>query len=396
MTNTHQSSEEVFEILQKAAYFSIFSVPDPNQLSEGIPLIPFIPTSIYKIRITEAPHRHQLSITPPTADCGFRSHAIGSNQQIARQQLLLEVMPNNFEAGFGRTPPPTLLLPFLSQRFYMSEGVFDFLDPEASGFRAHAVGRFFPIRVGGQLFLRIGSIVEILTYLGRLQGLVGNLVVNGYTTPPQIFANNFIIRFVDPEGRLTSDAPIPPSEPRLPDPEPNIAFLPLMAELHPDYPLVIKPARDGKKKQIELVQRLRLVESTFDVRPTLRSRTVAGEVVGEQKTTLVFDPDDPHEVIPLFSIHSECKFFAEGHKLIGTLKANLFEGRAFRTHLRQLEAPFFRITGYGPFIEGTGQFKGIVGQISVNGALSLTPGALSSMYMLRMVDPLQRFKSLGS
>src|SRR5688572_25826844 len=87
MTNTHQSSEEVFEILKKAAYFSIFSVPDPNQLSEGIPLIPFIPASIYKIRITEAPHRHQLAITPPTADCGFRSRAVGSNQQVARQRL---------------------------------------------------------------------------------------------------------------------------------------------------------------------------------------------------------------------------------------------------------------------------------------------------------------------
>jgi hypothetical protein len=392
MANTQQSSGEVLRILKKAAYFSIFSVPDPEQLSRGIPLIPF-GNLIYKIDITESPRRHQIAVASPSPDCGFRTEMIGSDERIARQHLILEMMPNNFEAGFGRKPPPTLLLPFLSQRFYMSEGVFDFLDPEHSGFRAHAAGRFFPATSAGAVYLRIGVVVEILQYLGRLEGLVGNLVVNGYTTPPQIFANNFIIRFVDPTGRLQSDAPIPPVQNPVPNPEPNASFVPLMAELHPDYPFVIKPSKDGKKKQIHMVERLRLVDSSFDVNPVLRSRTVEGEIVAEQTTTLVFDPDDPNEVIPLYSINSEFKFFAEGNKPIGSLRANLFEGRAFRTRLPELDQPFFRITGFGPFTKGTGQFEQMVGMVSVNGALSLRPGALSAMYMLRMADPLGRFRS---
>lgn len=392
MATTQQSSAEVLHILKKAAYFSIFSVPDSEQLSQGIPLIPF-GNLLYKIDITESPRRHHITVASPSPDYGFRGKMIGSNERIAKQHLVLEMMPNNFEAGVGRKPPPTLLLPFLSQRFYMSEGVFDFLDPEHSGFRAHAAGRFFPATSAGATYLRIGVVVEILQYLGRLEGLVGNLVVNGYTTPPQIFANNFIIRFVDPTGKLLSDAPIPPVQNPVPNPEPSASFIPLMAELHPDYPLVIEPSKDGKKKQMRFVTHLRLVDSAFDVYPTLRSRTVEGEIVGEQTTTLVFDPDDPNEVIPLYSIDSEFKFFAEGNKPIGSLRANLFEGRAFRTRLPELAQPFFRITGFGPFIAGTGQFEKMVGLVSVNGALSLSPGALSAMYMLRMADPLGRFRS---
>ncbi len=300
-------------------------------------------------------------------------------------------MPNNFEAGLGRKPPPTLLLPFLSQRFYMSQGEFDFLDPEGSGFRAHAVGRFFPASSDGKIYLRIGSIVEILQYLGRLRGLVGNLVVNGYTTPPQIFANNFIIRFIDTAGKLSSAQPIQPVERPSANPEPDIGFIPLMTELHPDHPIVVEPA-EGRKKRFRWVELVRLVDTSFDVDPVLRSRTVPREVVGERTTTLVFDPDDPNDVIPLYSMDSEFRFFANG-KPIGSVKVDLFEGRAFRTRLPELARPFFRITGFGPFIEGTGQFEQTVGMVSINGALSLDPGALTAMYMLRMADPLGRFRS---
>jgi hypothetical protein len=110
--------------------------------------------------------------------------------------------------------------------------------------------------------------------------------------------------------------------------------------------------------------------------------------------TLIFDPDFPKEVIPLYSSNSEFRFFTAAERLpIGTLRADLFEGRAFRTALPQLARPFFRITGFGPFTGGTGQFKDLVGMVSLNGALSLAPGAVSSMYMLRIADPAGRFRS---
>lgn len=387
-----QSAEEVYDVIRRAAYFSIFSVPDPGQLSTGVPLVPFIPQILHRIDITESPRRHELVVTPPTAQCGFRTTKQGSSRPIAYQHLVLDMMPNNYQAGDGREPWQTPLLPFLSQRFYMSQGEFDFLDPDKSGFRAHASGRFFPSRVAGELQLRIGVIVEILIELGKIKGHPGNLVVNGYTTPPAIFANSFIMRFVDPDGDLTTDQPIPPIEDPLPDSEPDISFLPFITRLLPGSPFTVRRTGDGKV-EVTMVEEVRLVDSTFDVVPRLVSRTVPGPVVGDHRMTLVFDPDFQKEVIPLYSAGSEFRFFAAGGLPIGTLQADIFEGRAFRTQIRQLERPFFRICGFGPFTGGTGQFANLVGMVSLNGAVSLSPGAVSSMYMLRIADPAGRFRS---
>lgn len=387
-----QSPEEVYDVIRRAAYFSIFSVPDPAQLSQGVPLVPFIPQILQRIDITESPRRHQLVVSPPTAQCGFRTTKQGSSRPIAYQHLVLDMMPNNFQAADGRQPWQTPLLPFLSQRFYMSQGEFDFLDPAGSGFRAHASGRFFPARVAGELQLRIGVIVEILVELGLIRGHPGNLVVNGYTTPPSIFANSFVMRFVDPDGELTTDEPIPPIADPLPDTEPFISFLPFITRRQAGTAFTVTPTGDGGKVRVTMSEEVRLVDTNFDVVPRLRSRTVPGPVVGEHQLTLVFDPDFDKDVIPLYSTTSEFRFFTADRLPIGTLTANLFEGRAFRTTLPQLDQPFFRITGFGPFTRGTGQFSNPIGMISLNGAMSLS-GAVSSMYMLRIADPSGRFRS---
>ena len=156
---------------------------------------------------------------------------------------------------------------------------------------------------------------------------------------------------------------------------------------------MVEPAANGKKL-VHVVERLRVTNTSFDVGPGLiKSSITEGPVVGEHRTTLVFDPDYPQQVIPVFSVNSLFTFFAEGRRPIGTLRANLFEGRAFKTYLPELEQPFFRVVGFGPFTAGTGQFKDAIGMVSTNGALSLTPGAVSAMYMLRISDPQGRFQS---
>ncbi len=392
-----QSPEEVLRVLKRAAYFVVFSVPDPQSLSKGVPLVPFLPASVYKIEITEAPRRLKLTVNPPSTQCGLLTAKEVSQRQVAKQHLVMEVSPDDFQGGPGRTPPPTLLVPFLSQRFTMFDGNFEFLDGRGSGFHAIASGRFFPARVAGKLQLRLGGAVEIVEGFGALQGVIGNLAINGETTPPSQFANSFIFRFVDPDGQLTAKGPLPALAPMQPDPDPQTAFVVVMAELDPDRPPVITAAGGGRRKRVQLTQRLRLADTDFQVGPgILRSRTVEGEVIGRQVTTLVFDPTDPQDVIPLYSAHSQFTFFAGGGETVGTLQADLFEGRAFRTTLPQLARPFFRIVGFGPFGEGTGQFAGAVGMVSVNGALSLEPPAMTAMYLLRISDPLSRFRSLAA
>ncbi len=397
LRTTPQGAEEVLRVLKQAAYFVVFSVPDPQSLSKGVPLVPFLPATVYKIEITEAPRRLKLTASPPGAECGLLTAKEVSQRQVAKQHLVMEVSPDDFQGGPGRTPPPTLLVPFLSQRFTMFDGNFEFLDGRGSGFHALASGRFFPARVAGKLQLRIGGAVEITEGFGALQGVIGNLAINGETTPPSQFANSFIFRFIDTSGELTAKGPLPELVAMQPDPDPQTAFVAVMAELDPDRPPVVTAASDGRRQRIRLTQRLRLAETNFQVGPgILRSQLVEGSVIGRQETTFVFDPNDPQDVIPLYSAHSKLTFFTSRGETTGTLQADLFEGRAFRTSLPQLARPFFRIVGFGPFGEGTGQFSGAVGMISVNGALSLEPPVMTAMYLLRISDPLFRFRSLAA
>ena len=84
-----QSSQEVLHVLKQVIYFVIFAVTNTRK-------------------------------------------TIGT-KQIARAQFKLSLMPNNFKAGPGRTPLPTMLLSFLVQRFWMHDGHFDFLDDQDPG-----------------------------------------------------------------------------------------------------------------------------------------------------------------------------------------------------------------------------------------------------------------------
>jgi hypothetical protein len=170
--------------------------------------------------------------------CGAQYQKTIGTKQIARQQFKLSLMPNNFEAGPGRTPP-TVLLPFLIQRFWMHDGHFDFLDDQDTGLRLVAAGGFFPAPSG--LGVYAGVVAEIIEGLGWLQGLMDNVVINGITTPPDQFANLFTFRVVDPEGKLQG-ARLSPVEAEEPDPDYTYSsILNLMAKMYPDDPIVVEP-----------------------------------------------------------------------------------------------------------------------------------------------------------
>ncbi len=376
------------EVLDQATYMVIFSVTDPRSLSIPTPLVPGLDLLVYQIQLIESPRRLEIQTDPPAGLCGFRNRRnIGG--QIADQTLLLEVTPNYFESGAGRTPQPTLLIPFLSQRFWMSNGSFKFRDGEGSGISAQAAGRLLPAGQIGQLW--VGGVGEILQGLGKLEGFIGNLVIAGLTTPPDQFQNAFFFRFPDPSGVLSAEA-LPPVVAEEPDPDSSdSALITLIADPQPGTVPEIGPGPDGKQR-LRMVERLRLADTNIEVGPgRLVSQTTIGQVVGERVSTLLFDPDDPEDTIAGYSVESEFRFHVGGRSF-GTLRADLREARLFRTTAAELAQPYFRLGGFGLLGEGTGQFLDLQGMVAVNGALSLDPWASSSMYMLRVLDPQGIFR----
>lgn len=386
-----ERQRRVQHLLEQATYFVIFSVPDPNSLSVGVPLVPSVPQAIYRIDIVEAPRRLQIDVEPPAEHCGFRTRKRISQRQVANQTLTLEVSPNNYQTGPGRTPPPTVLVPFLSQRFWMFNGHFEFLDGRGTAFQAIAGGRFFPASANN---LWVGGVADIIEGFGALQGFVGNLVINGLTSPPSSFANAFLFRFVDPTAALRS-APVYPVVPQMPDPDfSDSALIPLLGEPDPDRPPQASIGQDGKVR-LRIVERLRIADTDFSVRPdVLAARTVIGAVVGERRSTLVFDPSDPNNTIPAYTVDSVFSFRTPGGLPIGTLEADLVEARAFRSEMPGLDGPYFRLGGFGVYGKGTGQFTGVSGMLSYNGAFNLEPWAWNGLYLLRILDPDGRFQTL--
>ena len=392
-----QSSEEAFDVISKAAYLTCYSGFDVLQPSNEYPLLPFLPELGYKRELFQVGRRIQMTVRPPTTECGFQISNIVAREVISLNYLILKIVPNYFDPNFdtprGLNPAPTVLLPFLKLKSMLIDEKFDLLDGKGSKLHLDGVSRTYPA-TGGIFIAGVGDITESK---GQVEGAVGHIGVSGYSKLPPNFSLILVFRIADPTRKLISDVPLPPIEPtsRLKDLYPFSVLMPLMAELHPDYPVVIEQAPDGKKKLVRLVEQLRLCDLSTDVSPGLiHSHNAIGKVVGERKTTLCFDPDDPSKVIPLFTKDSMFTFFAEGKRTIGTLKVELSETRAFPTASPELEHPYYRIGGYGNFGEGTGQFKDLEGVLTATGALSLKPPALSSLYILRINDRLQRFRPL--
>ncbi len=411
-----KSAQAVQDLVSKAAYLPLFSLPssDPGKGDKPIGPIPFLSEVILTgVSVNEAPHRFRVVVDSPTSDKGLSSsHEVG--EQVADIAVEFRITPNDFEAGPGRWPPPTLFLPVTGQRFTFPKGKFSFLDTGKSGFRGFGSGHTFPISVGDDFIIRVGAVILMLEGLGKFEGLQGCVVVNGIIKPPQELKLFMVPRVMDPNGVLTAKpgADIRPLQVEK-DPDPDTSFLFFLSEPDPDNPITVNRAADGRILSVNLSERLQRVTVDFDITAEhgIRSKTETFETVGTHRSTLVFDPDaatetpvqneqppfeiERHHVTRLYSVDDVYSFHDDKGRVIGTLQSNIREGRAFRTEVDGAANPVYRVGGAGPFLEGTGQFAGVVGMASVNGCISLDPPAVSNLYMLRIIDPQGNFKTGG-
>jgi hypothetical protein len=390
----------VEQLVSRAANFALFSVPNPAAPPQPVPLIPAIPALASAFEIHESLHRFEEDEPEPTALCGFRISKQIGEQTAATVSMQMTPMPNNFQAAPDRVPPPTVLLPFISQRFSALNGSLEFNDGHGSGVSGFGTGRTYPVIGASVPTIRLTGILDIVGGTGKLAGVQGNIIVNGTTTPPNIFAFHVLFRIIDPNGNLEATSPLLPLQSPQ-DPDPDTAILSFLSEPDPTQPLTVKQSSDGVHTCVEMVEQLRLVDLSVDVTPPegLRAQTKTGAIVGQHRRTLILDtsnPNQPNTVIPAYSKGGEFSFFDENGTSIGGFKADLFEARVFPTSVAGSQTPIYRIAGVAPPTDGTGQFTNSTGMVSVNGAFSLTTGAISTVYILRLADPFGKFRAVAS
>ncbi|MGH9723409.1 MAG: hypothetical protein ACRD8O_24635 [Bryobacteraceae bacterium] len=385
--------DAVHALLKEAAYFPILSIPDLNNPDAPIPS-PFHAGRLIGVHVNERPHRFEFHEEAPGAGLGLRSSHV-TGESIAQVHMQWMPCPDNWDAAPGIVPPPTELDVTRSQRFVMLNGSFTFDDRDHSGIRAFGAGRTFPTMVNGSPQLGLGSVIEILEGFGKLEGMHGVNVVNGYIDPPFGMMLCFMLRIVDPHRRLQPDgSSFPPLE-AIPDPAPGTAIIVLLGETDPGEPVTLNFAPGGTMLGSNVTESLRLVRINYDIRGRrgIRSHLNEGPIVGKLQGTLHFNPLDPRPSFPIFTTNGRLSFFDHDGRDIGSLFANIDEGTAFRTELCGAPMPVFRFGGYGAFSTGTGQFAGINGMMTLNAAVSVFPRTLSNMYILRINDPDGRFRS---
>jgi hypothetical protein len=383
--------DDVSDLLRQAAYFPLFSVADPSVPNKPLPS-PRRPNALIGMEVHEQMHRFDILTAEPDIRAGIRArNRVG--EQVASIHIDWRVIPDNYVAKPGEAPPPTELDPTRPQRFAMYNGEFDFLDSQKSGFHGFGAGRTFPVIEEGQPHLRIGAVVDILEGFGRLQGLQGNVVVNGYITPPNSLDLHILLRLVDPARRLKARSTPAPLRP-FPAPDPGATFLMFLGEADPDNPIVLKMTPQGRVLGATVYERLRLVHSVFQAPDggTLATRTEEGAIAGSLRFDLEVDSQDPRVPVPFTTRNAVFTFFDRRRKPVGSLKADIVEGRGFATDLPGAPQPVLRMAGFGPFQGGTGPFAGVSGMLSVNGCISIPARTPSLSYSFRIADPAGAFR----
>lgn len=386
-----ERSEIVSGLLKRAAYFPLFSVPNPDLHNIPLPS-PTNLKALIGIKVFEQMHRFDVRVESEAITDGLvATNRVG--QPVADISIDWRVIPDDFIANPGVLPPPTELNPSRSQRFAMYDGHFRWLDREGSSFRGFGAGRTFPIMVGGQPQLRIGAVVDILEGFGKLKGVQGNAVVNGFITPPNNLALNIMLRIMDPSKRLRAESRPTTLRP-VPLPDPTATFLVFLGEPDPANPITLNMTPDGRVTGASVHELLRLVQIDFDVATShgMRSRTSEGRIVGSLSFEIIFDLRDPRGPSSFQTTNAVFTFFDREERTIGTLNANVIEGRGFMTEVAGVPPPVIRVVGFGPFLGGSGQFSGASGMLSINGIISISARTPSILYTLRIFDPDGRFR----
>ncbi|HEV2845099.1 MAG TPA: hypothetical protein VG477_09665, partial [Thermoanaerobaculia bacterium] len=263
----------------------------------------------------------------------------------------------------------------------------------------------------GEAQVWLGACGTIMSGTGVFGNVQGSFVLNGRITPPDGFEIELLIRILasgsgqpiaEPPGRLSVSA----ASPRGSSPLAGSTYLTFLGAPDPTSP--ISQDKDGDTITgalvTELLRPVRVEYSLGNDGKSLRAHHAAEDWIAGRLTTKIrftLDPSTPTtpgtplSPLPWYTEGTAITFFDPKGKELGSIVANIAEGRGFSTRFAGFPGPVLNLVGFGPFAGGTGSFAGTQGMLSVNGGVCVDPATLSNLYVLRLAHATAGSKTLG-
>jgi len=349
--------------------------------------------------------RFRIGLAPIAAGGPVRATNTAS-ELVGHLELDWRMIPWSLFARPDREPEPTTFDPSCSQRFAMQRGTF-FLGSEGDGFESFGAGRTFPHWVAGRPRLTAAAVGTFTRGFGRLEGLEGNFTLCGELNAERGFEGHVMVRIVDPENRLRTDQPLPPS-PSAPDPSPDVTYLTWVARKGQgdEWENYWSYTPEGEPRGVNIPVELKRVEADvtasgprgLTVR-NLQTGAVVGKEIGFGREVARRTERNGGERMPFqFEGVSEYELYDAAGTAVGAITANFLEGRSIQMELPGAAGqPALRFGYFGVIVGGKGCFSGVQGMIygTAGSVFAPPPGehVITNLYVARLYDPERRFRA---
>lgn len=339
-----------------------------------------------------------LSIKTMVVNGGLRGAAtLGSSRSGMSLRWVL-ASDDEFALPY-KQPLPTLFDARGSQRFNMMDVEFRLDEDGKNAFQGFGAGRTYPVDVAGEAWL--GACGKIMSGTGVFANVQGSFVLNGRITPPDGVAFEMLIRvLVFASGQPPAGPPglkgVSAANLGATSPLAGSTYLTFLGAPDPTTPLRQDIQSDGTVTGASVAEILRPVRVEYSLGndgKSLRAHYAPEDWIAGRLTTQIrftLNPSDPPppdnslSPLPWYTEGTTITFFDPKGKELGTIAANIAEGRGFSTQFAGFPGPILNLVGFGPFAGGTGSFAGARGMLSVNAGVSVDPATLSNLYVLRL------------
>lgn len=400
----------VTRLLEQAAFLPLLLTAESRRVGDAF-------------EVAAEPRRFEIAArSVPAGPGGTRLAGYGrADGRAASLRCRWRVVPEDY-VGHARevTPLPALpLLPGTSQRLEVFDWDLAFHGGSA-GYRAYGTGRTLP-GVGGPaagagarggaadgLAARgtgVAFVLDVLEARGELAGLPGTVVAAGWLGAGGELDVCVVTRIMVPAGGTLVEPPTRTS-PRVPAAAGGVGgsgagatYMSFAGQVDPSHPVTLRLSLTEGILGSNVFELLRASELDFDVAGAggpLRGGAVAGELVGSVGARLSFDPLSLCALSPVQTRAGVFEFHDAAGRSLGSVAADMTEGRSFRTRVPGQLLPVFRFGGFGPIQSGTGEFAGARGIMSMNSVISVQPRTLANSYILRFDDPDGRYRAAAA